>query len=115
MVYNNKEDLWKHLSYRGSECETKPYSFCNESVPVSNSSSSKPRRLGYYINVIGLLSKEAKVTKVQLRLIVLELEKLGLDDTHNMDRPRQERLFIQTVKQYVNIPERIIKESLSIC
>jgi len=79
---------------------------------VKNGSSDKPRRLGYYINVVAELGKNVKVTKVQMRLISLQLERNGIDDIFSMDKFMQEKLFVETVRKYVNVSEEAINKLL---
>jgi hypothetical protein len=68
--------------------------------------------MGYYINIVAELGKEVKVTKVQMRLISMDLQKQGIDDVYSMDKHLQEKLFINTVKRYLNIPEEAISRHL---
>lgn len=86
----------------------KPYLFYTECGLVKNGSSDKPRRLGYYINLIAELGKEVKVTKVQMRLISLDLQKQGIDDVYSMDKCMQEKLIVKIVKRYLNISDNVI-------
>jgi hypothetical protein len=79
---------------------------------VKNTSSDKPRNLGYYINVISELGGEFKVTKVQMRLIAQEFERCGLEDFYGIDKYQQETLFIEIAKRYLNVPERVLRRLL---
>jgi len=96
----------------GRERGLKPHLYCTECGLVKNGSSDKPRRLGYYINVVAELGKNVKVTKVQMRLISLQLERNGIDDIFSMDKFMQEKLFVETVRKYVNVSEEAINKLL---
>jgi hypothetical protein len=105
----SKEKVWLPYNYKGLVCGLKPHLFCTECGLVRIESSDKPKRLGYYINVIAALSKEMKITKVQMRLISMDLQKLCIDDVYSMDKSMQEQLFIKTVMQYVNVKEQSLR------
>lgn len=108
-----KERVWLPYKYRGMERGLKPHSFCIKCGLVKNSSSDRPRRLGYYINIVASLGEEVVITKAQMRLISKELEKNGIDDIYCMDKCCQEALFIKTIKRFVNVSEQAIRYHLS--
>jgi uncharacterized Zn finger protein len=108
----DKEMVWLPYKSSGLECGLKPHHFCTECGLVKVSNSDKPKRLGYYINIIVDMSKKIKITKVQMRLISLELQKAEIDDIYSMDKHLQEILFIDTVRKYVNVTEQTVHEFL---
>jgi len=55
------------------------------------------------------MSRDFRVTKVQMRLISKELERCGIDDNYGIDRHQQEELFIDVVQRYLNVQEQIIR------
>jgi hypothetical protein len=72
---------------------------------VKNLSSERSRGIGFYVNIIVEMSKSYRIAQVQMRLISLEMERLELDDQYALDRHQQEKLFLEIVKKYVNVPE----------
>lgn len=108
----DKEKVWLPHKYHGLDRGLKPHLYCTRCGMVKIVSLDRPRRLGYYINIITGLAKEFKITKVQIRLIAIELQKLGVDDIYSMDKRIQERIFVETVRKYSNLPERVIKQFL---
>ncbi|NPV63884.1 MAG: hypothetical protein HPY61_14885 [Methanotrichaceae archaeon] len=108
----NQEKVWLPFEYMGREQGLKAHLFCTKCGLVKNGSSDKPRRLGYYINLVAELGKEVKVTRVQMRLISLDLQKRGVDDVYTMDKCMQEKIFLETVKQYLNISDSVISSYL---
>ena len=68
--------------------------------------------MGYFMNLIAELGKQYKIAKVQVRLIVLEMQKQSLQDSYGMDRQQQEKLFLEIAKKCLNVPERAIVELL---
>lgn len=79
---------------------------------MKNLSPESLLEIGFYMNVVVALSKDYKIAQVQKRLIALEMERLDLDDKYALGRHQQERLFIEIVKKYVNIPEVILRSQL---
>lgn len=108
----DKEMVWLPFKSRDLECGLKPHHFCAECGLVRISNSDKPKRLGYYINIVADMSKKVKITKVQMRLISLELQRAEIDDIYSMDKNLQESLFIHIVKKYVNVAEQTVHEFL---
>jgi hypothetical protein len=106
------EKVWLPYIFQGRELGLKPHPYCSECGMVKNLSSERPREIGYYVNMVVALGKTYKVTKVQLRLIALEMELLDLDDKYTLDRHKQEELFITIVKKYINVPEHILRGQL---
>ena len=49
------------------------------------------------MNVLAEHGKRHKIAQVQIRLIVLEMEKQMLDDQFGLDRQQQEKLFVDIV------------------
>lgn len=106
----DKEKVWLPYKYNNLDRGLKPHLYCTQCGIVKRATSDEPRRLGYYINVIAALSREFKVTKVQMRLIALELQRLKIDDIYSIDRCLQEKLFIEAVRKYVNTSEQNIRK-----
>jgi hypothetical protein len=96
--------------YQGRERGLKPHPYCTECGLVKNLSSERPRRIGFYINIITSLKEEFKLAKAQIRLIALDIENSGVDDDYGMDRHQQEELFIKIVHKYVNVPEWALRK-----
>ena len=64
------------------------------------------------MNVVAELGKRHRITKVQIRLIVLEMGKQMLDDQFGLDRQQQEKLFVDIVTRILNVPARVVSELL---
>ena len=62
--------------------------------------------------LIAELGKHYKIAKVQIRLMVLEMQNQSLNDSYGMDRQQQEKLFVEIAKRCLNVPERAIVELL---
>ena len=107
-----REKVWLPYLYQGRERGLKPHPYCAECGLVKNLSSERPRQIGYFINLITELGKHHKIAKVQIRLMVLEMQNQSLNDSYGMDRQQQEKLFVEIAKRCLNVPERAIVELL---
>jgi hypothetical protein len=108
----SKEKIWLPYVFRGRERGLKPHRYCVKCGLVKRSSADKPRDIGYYMNVLGMLYSEQRIAKVQIRLIAQALERAGIDDSYGLDRYQQERLFIDVVVRQTGIPEENIRKYL---
>lgn len=106
------EKAWLPYIFKNRERGLKPHPYCIHCGLVKNLSSERPRDIGYYMNLVAAMGKRYKISKVQLRLIVIEMEKEGLTDAYAIDRMQQEKLFVNIVTRILNIPERAIIELL---
>ncbi|MGD0951595.1 MAG: hypothetical protein ABR985_04250 [Methanotrichaceae archaeon] len=106
------EKVWMPYFFKGRVRGLKPHPYCSECGLVKNLSSERPRQIGYFINLISELGKQYKIAKVQVRLMVLEMQKQGLQDSYGMDRQQQEKLFLEIAKRCLNVPERAVAELL---
>jgi len=102
------EKVWLPTKYKGRDRGLRPHLYCIKCGMIKTVSSDKPRDVGYYINVVARLSESFRITKIQMRLIVHEFERIGLNDHYGLDRHTQEKLFVELVRKYVNVPEEIV-------
>lgn len=92
----------------------KPHPYCIHCGAVKNISTDKPKTAAYYINLLSKIDRQVfKLTKVQIRLIVKELESIkNFEDVYSMRRDIQEKIFIKVVKNYCNMSEKYITSIL---
>ncbi|WP_316967567.1 hypothetical protein [Candidatus Methanocrinis natronophilus] len=91
--------------YQGRERGLKPHPYCAECGLIKNLSSEKPRKIGFYINIITSLKEDFRMAQAQIRLMALDMEKLDFEDDYSMDRHQQEELFIEIVQKYSKVPD----------
>jgi hypothetical protein len=108
-----KEKVWLPYVYEGRDRGLKPHPYCAECGLVKNLSSERPRQIGYFMNLIAQLGQNYKIAKVQIRLMVLEMQRQNIEDSYGMDRQQQEKLFLDLAKKHLNIPERVVAELLA--
>nr|CBH37228.1 hypothetical protein BSM_07050 [uncultured archaeon] len=90
------ENIWLPYKYEGRSRGLKPHPYCIHCGVVKNISTDRAKPMGYYTNMLARMS----ITKVQLRLIVKKLERIGFDDTYSLTRSDQEKVFNQVVQKY---------------
>lgn len=64
------------------------------------------------MNVLSALSKEVKIAKIQMRLICLKMQGCKLDDGYGLSRYQQEKIFVDIVMEYLNVPEWKVQKFL---
>ena len=103
------EKVWLPYEYEGRSRGLKAQSYCILCGVVKNTSGYKAKPMGYYTNI---LAKMPMITKVQIRLIVKELENRDFDDTYSMTRTEQEKLFSSVVKKYYKVSDLTEREGI---
>lgn len=94
------EKVWLPYEFDGRGRGLKPHPYCIHCGVIKNiSSDDKAKPLGYYINALAGQS----ITKVQTRIIIKELEKMGFDDAYSMTRSAQEKVFMSVVQKYCKV------------
>jgi hypothetical protein len=91
--------------------------YCSKCGTFKNVSSSRGKRLGYFANVLARLREDLelkgyKVSKAQIRLIMLELERRGIDDVYALSYSKQKEIFIDIVGRFIRIPRERISSYL---
>ena len=100
------EKVWLPYEFEGRSRGLKPHSYCIHCGVVKNMSSNRAKRMGYYTNILARLG----ITKVQIRLIAKELERIqDFDNVYSMTRSEQEGVFINMVKKYSKVREDTIR------
>lgn len=110
----NADKVWLPSEMHGLNKGLKPHPYCVHCGIVKNISSDRARRIGYYVNTLGRLGRRTGgITKVQMRLIVKELERGdGFEDSYSMTGHTQKDIFINAVKKYCNLSEHLISSML---
>jgi hypothetical protein len=111
-VSGSKEKVWLPYFYKGRERGLKPHPYCVECGLIKNLSSDRLHDIGFFMNVVAKLGKRHKIAQVQIRLIILEMEKQMLCDQFGLDRQQQEKLFVDIVTRILNVPARVVSELL---
>jgi hypothetical protein len=113
------EKIWQPYEIAGVKNGVKPHSYCIccGTIKRVSSSSDRPKNIAYYIKVLTDISKtqdeKKRITKVQIRLIVKELEGMAdFCDTYWVTESAQEGMFISVVQKYSKITEGVVKSFL---
>ena len=90
------EKVWLPYEFEGRSRGLKPHQYCIHCGTVKNISPDKAKSIGYYTNVLARMP----ITKVQMRLIIKELDNMDFDDTYSMTKSAQEKVFVSVVQKY---------------
>ncbi len=103
------EKVWLPYEFEGRSRGLKPYPYCIHCGAVKNiSPDDRAKPMGYYINALAKMP----ITKVQMRLIVKEVENMDFDDAYSITRSAQEKVFISVVQKYCRVSESGIRAYL---
>jgi len=86
---------------------------CRNCGVVKNVSSDPGKGIGYFANSLSRLrefleSKGYRVSQAQMRLILMEFERLGMTDVYSVSFSRQREAFIEIARRYIRISEDVI-------
>ena len=93
------EKEWLPYEFDGRSRGLKPHSYCIHCGVVKNISPDRAKPMGYYTNMLARMP----ITKVQMRLIVKELENMDFDDAYSMTKSAQEKVFSSVVQKYYKV------------
>jgi len=93
------EKVWLPYKFEGRSKGLKPHPYCIHCGVVKNISPDRAKPLGYYVNMLA----KKPITKVQMRLIIKELEAQGFDDAYSMTKSAQEEIFISVIRKYCKV------------
>ncbi|MGB7533317.1 MAG: hypothetical protein WA977_10160 [Halobacteriota archaeon] len=100
--------VWLPYEFEGRSRGLKPHLYCIHCGVVRNISADRAKPMGYYMNILARLG----ITKVQIRLIAKEWERVDFDDAYSMTRSEQKEVFISVVKKHSKVRENRIRASL---
>lgn len=76
---------------------------------VQNMSDDRPKKMGYWINILSKMAREYSVTQSQKRLVIKELESNDLfEDMYGTTGSAQKEVFVEAVKKYCRLCESTI-------
>jgi len=93
------EKVWLSYEFEGRSRGLKPHSYCIHCGVIKNISSDRAKPLGYYTNILARMP----ITKIQMRLIIKDLEARDFDDVYSMTGSEQEKVFSSVVQKYCGV------------
>jgi hypothetical protein len=76
---------------------------------VKNVSDDRPKKMGYWINVLSKISQKCSVSQSQKRLVVKELDSYEcFDDFYGTTGSAQKEIFVRVVKKHCGLCENLI-------
>ena len=111
----NTEKVWLPYVLRERPIVLKSYPYCIRCGMVKNIGSDRAKGTGYFINALSHMEKHLKIpgSSVRMRLVAKDLEKVeDFEDSYSMSRYAQEKIIIEIIKKYYNLPDRTIQQFL---
>ncbi len=76
---------------------------------VQNISDDRPKKMGYWINILSKIARECSLVQSQKRLVVKELESNEFfEDMYGTTGSAQQEVFVEAVKKYCRLCESTI-------
>ena len=92
-----------------SRSEVNLHPWCVHCGTVKNISDDRPKKIGYWMNMLSRMAGEFSIRQVQKRLISKDISSYeGFDDIYGVTGSAQKELFTKIVKKYCNIDEKSI-------
>ena len=97
-----EERIWLNSNEPYSDVELHPW--CVHCGLIKNVSDDRPKKIGYWMNVLSLVEKDYNIKKVQKRLVSKELEtNTGFNDFYGTTGSSQKNLFVDILKKYCKV------------
>ncbi len=109
------EKVWLPHILREDPCGMKSHPYCVHCGTVKNIGSDRAKGKGYFMNVLSNIDKHLRIpgSSVRMRLVAKELERIeDFEDIYSMSKYAQERVFINIIRKYYQVPERTIEQFL---
>jgi hypothetical protein len=105
MSCSEEQRVWLHED-RCNTSDVSLHHWCVFCGVVQNISDNRPRKMGYWMNILCKIERRFSLTQSQKRLIVKALAAHdSFDDLYSILGSEQKEVFIQTVKKYCNLCE----------
>ena len=83
--------------------------WCKFCGVIKNISDDRPKKIGYWINILSTLAKRFSLTQSQKHLIIKELESNKFfNDAYCINNSSQKKVFIKVVAKYCALSENTI-------
>ena len=102
---SSEQRLWLHEN-RYNTADVSLHRWCVFCGVVQNITDDRPRKIGYWMNILSKIEKRFSLTQSQKRLIIKALEAHDFfSDLFSISGSEQKEVFIQIVEKYCNICE----------
>jgi hypothetical protein len=92
---------------------TKKHPYCRKCGTLKNVSSDRGRKISHFLIVLSKLRKVYRLTDVQIRLIVKELEsREDFRDLWWVSYTAQRKVFKEIVRKYAGVSEEVFEKLL---
>jgi hypothetical protein len=100
-----EQRLWFHETHSISS-DVSLHRWCTVCGVIQNITDDRPRKIGYWMNILWKLEKRFSLTQSQKRLIIKALETHNsFSDLYSSFGSEQKKVFIKIIKKYSNLCE----------
>ena len=86
-----------------------PHPWCKNCGLIKNVSDDRPKKFGYWMNILSRIKNKYSLKKVQTRLVSNNLKSNNyFNDTYGITGTAQNIEFVKTVSRICKIPEKSI-------
>ena len=104
----NERRVWLPWG-RSLKSDVSLHHWCIHCGVVKNISDDRPKKMGYWTNVLSRIAKRFSLTQSQKRLVVKGLESHEcFDDSYGTTGSVQKEVFVKAIKKYCSLHESII-------
>lgn len=76
---------------------------------IQNISDDRPKKMGYWINILALMAREYSLTQSQKRLVIKALEfNEFFEDMYGTTGSAQQEIFVKTLQNYSKLDKKTI-------
>ena len=100
---SHEENIWLPVE-NSPRSEAALHPWCVHCGLVKSISDDRPKRIGYWTNIISKISNNFSVTQCQRRLMIKELESYEeFEDLYGITGSSQKEMFVRTIQKYCNL------------
>ncbi|MCX6666444.1 MAG: hypothetical protein NT038_10395 [Euryarchaeota archaeon] len=95
------------------ESDTAYHPWCIHCGLIKNISEDRPKKIGYWMNVLSKLSYRFSISQCQKRLIAKELDSCKeFIDLYGITGSSQKEMFVKTIQKYCNLSKNNLNSFL---
>ena len=106
--YSQMSDDTRDIS-SSSRSDIALHHWCVNCGCIKNISDDRPKRMGYWMNILSGIATDQSLSQIQKRLVVKELESYEhFEDLYGITGSAQKEIFVKTLKKYCKLNESMI-------
>jgi hypothetical protein len=104
-----EDRVWLYLDESGHASDLMRHPWCIKCGLVKNISDDRPKKVGYWINILSRIVKHFSISQCQKRLIIREIQTSEyFTDLYGITGSTQKKLFLKIIEKYCRIPSHVM-------